>query len=107
MARPYDLPMAYAPVPVIVPHPVIVPSGGAGGDWDIPDSWAIGYGIVGLVVWAIAAVLFTIHETYGPVDGETVAFGVMLGACAAVVWPFTLAAGLLWLGVRAVFARAD
>lgn len=93
--------MAYVPAPVVVPHPVIVPTGGGGGG-DIPDSWVVSYCIIGVVIWIIASFVTVLVEARGPVDGEEIAFGIMVGACFALLWPLSLAAGALWLGIRRV-----
>lgn len=92
--------------PVIVPHPVIIPTGGGGSGPDIPTPWAIAYGVVAVLVWMVASFFLSLkfaHDMLSPVvDGESIAFGVLVGACVAVVWPASLACGLLWLGIRRV-----
>lgn len=97
--------MAYAPAPVVVPHPVIIPSGGGGGGGDIPDSWAIAYIVVAILVWIAASIGFAIFDRYGTLDGEDLAFAVFIGACVAIVWPLALAGLLVWLLIRHVLVR--
>ena len=95
--------MASIPAPVIVPHPVIVPSSGHGDSGDIPDSWVIGYALVALVAWFVITVLVVLFDDaiVSPVPtGGDIGMAVMVGGAGALMWPFVLAGGVMWLIVR-------
>lgn len=86
--------------PVIVPHPVIIPTGTHGTSGDLPASLVITYAVVAVLVWIIAAFLVAVHE--GSEDGEDLIMAVFMGAIAGLAWPFTLPAVALWFGLRRV-----
>lgn len=95
--------MAYAPAPVIVPHPVYIPTGTHhGGGGDVPMWAVLTYAAIALVVWLVVAVAANVlGRTIDIVDG------VIGGFLAAVAWPLSIVAGLVYLLVTYATDRID
>ncbi|MFD8234028.1 hypothetical protein ACFV20_19370 [Streptomyces sp. NPDC059696] len=87
-------------------HPVRSRSHGSS---DVPTEYVIAYITLALIAWIIAAVAVARYEAADehrgdgpppPPNKEQLISGVMMGACAAVVWPLSLAAVGVWQLVR-------
>ena len=59
----------------------------------------IAYLAVALIVWIAAAVAVALHQSDEP-NGEDIVMGVIVGAGLALLWPFSIVAGGIWLLVR-------
>lgn len=89
--------------PVIVPHPVYIPTGTHHGGGDDVPVWAVlTYVAVALVVWLVVAVAANVF-------GHTIDItdGVIGGFLAATVWPLSIVAGLVYLLVTYATGRID
>lgn len=80
-----------------------------GGGSEIPTPYAVAYLVVALLVWFGVSAAMAIrtardeHRGDGPApapDGEQIVMGLVIGACAALVWPATLIAAAMWWGIR-------
>ena len=104
---------AIVPHPVSVPHPIIIPSGHHHGGNDITWPWIAGYVAVAIAVWIVAAIALARQEKaelaakgYGPPDKDSAQMAVLGGAAAAVFWPMSAVAAVVWLILRR-FTRED
>ncbi len=80
-----------------------------GSGTEVPGEYVFAYVAVAVIVWAVVAIVTARrtaareHRGTGPVpppDGEQMSMSVVAGGLAALAWPLSAVACLIWLTVR-------